>query len=57
MPFIIDDKRRSRYHEGIRKWSGRRKALTTVVNEVQEYFERQINLHRLLANGQDISDL
>jgi len=57
MPFIIDDKRRSRYHEGIRKWSGRRKVLTTVVNEVQEYFERQINLHRLLASGKDISDL
>lgn len=53
MPFIIDDKRRGRYHEGIRKWSGRRKLLISVIDEVQEYFEKQVSLHKLLANGQE----
>lgn len=47
MPFILDDKRRTRYIEGIRAWDKDCMVLMQVVAESQERFERQIERHRL----------
>ena len=52
MPFIIDDKRRSRYLRGIKEWHDDRFELIDVVMEAQERFEAQIELQRLHAAGQ-----
>lgn len=51
MPFILDDKRRGRYLEGIRKWEKNRNPLTVVVQEAQQRFESQIELQILLARS------
>lgn len=53
MPFVLDDKRRGRYLDGIEKWGSRRKVLTTVVEEAQSRFEHQIELHALHQHGQN----
>ena len=52
MPFIIDDKRRSRYLRGIKEWHDDRFEMIDVVMEAQERFETQIELQRLRAAGQ-----
>ena len=52
MPFIIDDKRRSRYLRGIREWHDDRYEMIDVVMEAQDRFEAQIELQRLHAAGQ-----
>ena len=52
LPFIIDDKRRSRYLHGIREWHEDRYTLTDVVMDAQSRFEAQIELQRLHAAGQ-----
>lgn len=52
MPFIIDDKRRSRYLRGIREWNKDRYELADVVMEAQDRFEAQIELQKLRAAGQ-----
>ena len=52
MPFIIDDKRRSRYLRGIKEWHDDRYEMIDVVMEAQERFEAQIELQRLHAAGQ-----
>ena len=52
MPFIIDDKRRSRYLRGIKEWHDDRFEMIDVVMEAQDRFEAQIELHRLHAAGQ-----
>ena len=52
MPFIIDDKRRSRYLRGIREWYDDRFEMIDVVMEAQDRFEAQIELQRLHAAGQ-----
>ena len=52
MPFIIDDKRRSRYLRGIREWHDDRYEMVDVVMEAQDRFEAQIELQRLHAAGQ-----
>ena len=52
MPFIIDDKRRSRYLQGIREWHDDRFEMIDVVMEAQDRFEAQIELQRLRAAGQ-----
>ena len=52
MPFIIDDKRRSRYLRGIKEWHDDRFEMVDVVMEAQERFEAQIELQRLHAAGQ-----
>lgn len=49
MPFIIDDKRRTRYIQGIREWPTDRYELKDVVMEAQNHFESQIELQKLLA--------
>ena len=52
MPFIIDDKRRSRYLRGIKEWHDDRFEMIDVVMEAQDRFEDQIELQRLHAAGQ-----
>ena len=52
MPFIIDDKRRSRYLRGIKEWHDDRFEMIDVVIEAQDRFEAQIELQRLHAAGQ-----
>ena len=52
MPFIIDDKRRSRYLRGIKEWHEDRYEMIDVVMEAQDRFEAQIELQRLHAAGQ-----
>lgn len=51
-PFIIDDKRRSRYLRGIKEWCDDRYEMIDVVMEAQDRFEAQIELQRLHAAGQ-----
>ncbi len=50
MPFIIDDKRRSRYLRGIKEWHTDRYELVDVVMEAQDRFEAQIELQNLYAH-------
>ena len=50
MPFIIDDKRRSRYLRGIKEWYDDRYELVDVVMEAQDRFEAQIELQKLYAH-------
>ena len=52
MPFIIDDKRRSRYLRGIKEWHDDRYELADVVMEAQDRFEAQVELQKLRAAGQ-----
>ena len=52
MPFIIDDKRRSRYLQGIKEWHDDRFEMIDVVMEAQERFENQIELQKLHAAAQ-----
>ena len=47
MPFILDDKRRSRYHQGIREWFADRYELVDTVMEAQSRFESQIEIQKL----------
>ncbi len=51
MPFIIDDKRRSRYLRGIREWDEDRYELKDVVLEAQDRFEAQLEQKRLSEHG------
>ena len=51
MPFIIDDKRRSRYLRGIKEWHTDRYELVDVVMEAQDRFEAQIELQKLYAHS------
>ena len=44
MPFIIDDKRQSRYLRGIKEWYDDRYEMIDVVMEAQDRFEAQIEL-------------
>jgi len=52
MPFILDDKRRSRYLEGIREWDDDPSILSEVVMEAQSRFDAQIQLQNLLEHRQ-----
>lgn len=51
MPFILDDKRRGQYLDGLRNWDTDHDTLIAVVNEAQARFEHQISQHILLAQG------
>jgi len=53
MPFILDDKRRSRYLEGIREWDDDPGILSEVVMEAQSRFEAQIQLQMLAEHRQN----
>ena len=48
MPFVIDDKRRTGYLDGIRRWDEDRSILMDVCMEAQMRFEAQIKLQKLL---------
>ena len=52
MPFILDDKRRSRYLEGIREWDDDPGILGEVVMEAQSRFDAQIQLQMLAEHRQ-----
>lgn len=52
MPFILDDKRRSRYLEGIREWERDHSILSEVVMEAQSRFDAQIQLQNLAEHRQ-----
>ena len=52
MPFIIDDKRRSRYLRGLKEWREDHYELLDVVMEAQDRFEAQVELQKLRAAGQ-----
>ena len=52
MPFIIDDKRRSRYLRGLKEWHEDHYELLDVVMEAQDRFEAQVELQKLRAAGQ-----
>ena len=52
IPFIIDDKRRSRYLRGLKEWHDDRYELVDVVMEAQDRFEAQVELQKLRAAGQ-----
>lgn len=52
MPFILDDKRRSRYLEGIREWDDDPGILSEVVMEAQSHFDAQIQLQNLAEHRQ-----
>ena len=55
MPFIIDDKRRGRYLEGIREWNESRDTLLEVVLEAQQRYGAQVELQKLLAANREFS--
>ena len=52
MPFILDDKRRGRYLEGIREWDDDPSILSEVVMEAQSRFDAQIQLQMLAEHRQ-----
>lgn len=52
MPFVLDDKRRARYLEGIRNWERDHGILVEVVLEAQSRFDAQIQLQNLLEHRQ-----
>ena len=53
MPFVLDDKRRTRYLEGIRNWERDRGILVEVVMEAQSRFDAQIQLQLLAEHRQN----
>ena len=54
MPFILDDKRRTRYLEGLREWDNDSSILAEVVMEAQSRFDAQIQLQKLAEHRQNI---
>lgn len=53
MPFIIDDKRRGRYLEGLREWDKCKNTLLEVVLEAQQRYGAQVELQKLLAANRE----
>lgn len=53
MPFILDDKRRTRYLEGLREWDNDSSILAEVVMEAQSRFDAQIQLQKLAEHRQN----
>lgn len=50
-PFIIDDKRRSKYLAGLRAWPQEKEILLALINEVQQAFADQVVRYNLLEKG------
>lgn len=50
MPFILDDKRRTRYLQGLRDWDEDPWPLMEVVSEAQQRYSTQIELQKLKAS-------
>ena len=57
MPFILDDKRRGRYLEGIREWDDDPGILGEVVMEAQSRFDAQIQLQNLAEHRQSFQSI
>lgn len=55
VPFIIDDKRRSRYLESIRNWKDNPAILEEVVLEAQKRYQDQIELQILIARHREMN--
>lgn len=53
MPFVLDDKRRTRYLEGLREWDNDSSILAEVVMEAQSRFDAQIQLQKLAEHRQN----
>lgn len=53
MPFVLDDKRRTRYLEGLREWDNDSSILAEVVMEAQSRFDAQIQLQKLSEHRQN----
>ena len=53
MPFVLDDKRRTRYLEGLREWDNDNSILAEVVMEAQSRFDAQIQLQKLAEHRQN----
>ena len=53
VPFIIDDKRRGRYLEGLREWDKSHDTLLEVVLEAQQRYGAQAELQKLLAANRE----
>ena len=53
IPYIIDDKRRSGYLNGIRSWAKDTSILSEVVIEAQERFDAQVNFQKLAEHGEN----
>lgn len=49
MPFILDDKRRTRYLQGLREWEKDSLILMEVVSKAQQRYSAQIELQKLKA--------
>ncbi|MBR5536721.1 MAG: Fic family protein [Clostridia bacterium] len=54
MPFILDDKHRTDYLNGIRCWAATHAILCNVCREAQDRFKAQVELQKLLEKGMDI---
>ena len=52
MPFILDDKRRTNYLQGLRNWDYDKSALFIPCQEAQQRFSAQIDLQELLRHGE-----
>lgn len=53
MPFILDDKKRAGYLDGLRNWKTDSSILSEVVIDSQERFNRQIERQILRAYGHE----
>ena len=56
MPFIIDDKKRSRYLEGIRDWNRFRRKFINLATELQERYAAQIELQKMFASNKAMNN-
>lgn len=56
-PFILDDKRRGRYLEGLQCWKRSKHVLTEVVEESQQRFLTQVALQSVMEHGPQIKAL
>ena len=56
-PFILDDKRRGRYLEGLQCWKRNKHILTEVVEESQQRFLAQVALQSVMEHGSQIKAL
>lgn len=57
IPFVIDDKRRTGYLDGIRQWDKERGILIDVCMDAQMRFEAQIALQKLLESQSEFMEM
>lgn len=56
MPFILDDKHRSQYIEGLEAWPDDRMTLMSVVAAAQDRFENEVNRHLIEESCQPLPE-